>query len=42
MLNFPEYEEDSRKLKKVQDRIQHFREQCRHYVLNQNITHEID
>ena len=42
MLNFPEYEEDSRKLKKVQDLIQHFHEKCRHYVLNQNITHKID
>ena len=31
VLDFPENEGDSRKLKKVQELIQHFREQCRMY-----------
>ena len=34
---FPESEGDSRKLKKVQELVQHFCEQCRHYVPKQNI-----
>ena len=42
MLDFPENEGDSRKLKKVQELVQHFcGEQCsRHYVPKQNITHK--
>ena len=42
MLDFPENEGDSRKLKKVQELLQHFQEQCRHYVPKQNITYSID
>ena len=42
MINFPENEGDSRKLKKVQELVQHFQEQCRHYVSKQNITYSID
>ena len=42
MLNIPENEEDSRKLKKVQELVQHFQEQCTHYVPKQNITYSID
>ena len=30
ILDFTENEEDSRKLKKVQELVQHFSEQCRH------------
>ena len=37
MLIFPENEGDSRKIKKAEKIIQHFSEQCRHYVLKQNI-----
>ena len=36
MLDFQENEGDSRALKKVQELVQHFREQCKHYVLKQN------
>ena len=36
MLDFQENEGDSRALKKVQELVQHFREQCKHYVLTQN------
>ena len=42
MLNIPENEGDSRKLKKVQELVQHFQEQCRNYVPKQNITYSID
>ena len=42
MLDFPENERDSRKLKKVQELVQHFRKQCRHYVPEQNITLSTD
>ena len=39
-LDFPENEEDRRKLKKVQELVQHFRgEQCRDYVPKQNMTY---
>ena len=38
MLNFPGNEADSRKLKKVEELVQHFSEQCRHYVPKENIT----
>ena len=40
MLDSPENEGDSRKLKKVQELAQHFCEQCRRYVYvpKQNIT----
>ena len=37
MLNFPKNGGDSRKLMKVQEPVQHFSEQCRHYVPEQNI-----
>ena len=40
MLDFPENEGDSRKLKKVQELIQHFCEQGRHYAPKQNITYK--
>ena len=40
MLDFPENERDDRKLKKVQELVQHFCEQCRHYVPKQNITYK--
>ena len=40
MLDFPENERDSRKLKKVQELVQHFREQCRRYVPKQNMTYK--
>ena len=40
MLDFPENKGDSRKLKKVQELVQHFYEQCRHYILKQNITYK--
>ena len=36
MLDFQENEGDSRKLKKVQELVQHFR----HYVSKQNITYK--
>ena len=39
MLNFPENEGDSRKLRKVQGLVQHFQDQCRDYVPKQNITY---
>ena len=39
VLDFPENEGDSRKLKKVQELFQHFSEQCSHYVSKQNITY---
>ena len=42
MLNFPENEGDSRELKKVQELVPHFQEQCRHYAPKQNITYSID
>ena len=40
MLNFPENERDSRKLKQVQELVQHFREQFKHYVPKENITYK--
>ena len=40
MLDFPENEGDSRKLKKVEELVQHFSGQCRHYVPKQNITYK--
>ena len=40
MLDFQENEGDSRKLKKVEELVQHFSEQCRHYVPKQNITYK--
>ena len=40
MLDFPENERDDRKLKKVQELVQHFCEQCRHYVPKENITYK--
>ena len=42
MLNFPENERDSRKLKKIQELVQHFQEQCRYFLPKQNITYSID
>ena len=39
MLDFSEIERDSRKLKKVQELVQHFCEQFRHYVTKENITY---
>ena len=42
MLNFPENERDSRKLKKVEKLVHHISEQCRHYVPKQNVTHKYD
>ena len=41
MLDFPENERDSRKLKKLKELDQHFHgEQCRYYVPKQNITYK--
>ena len=41
MLDFPKNEEDSRKMKKEQELVQHFcDEQRRHYVPKQNITNK--
>ena len=40
MLDFQENEGDSRTLKKVEEPVQHFREQCKQYGLKQNITYE--
>ena len=40
MFDFPENEEDSRKFKKLEESVQHFSEQCRHYVQKQNITYK--
>ena len=40
MLDFPENKGDSRKLKELQKLVQHFQEQCRHYVPKQNITYK--
>ena len=40
MLDFPENEEDSRKFKKLEEWLQHFSEQCRHYVQKQNISYK--
>ena len=40
MLDFPENEGDSRKLKKVEELVQHFSDQCRHYVPKQNIAYK--
>ena len=40
MLDFTENERNSRKLKKVQELVQHFWEQCRHYVAKQNKTYK--
>ena len=37
-FDFPESEGDSRKSKKVQDLVQHFSRQCRHYVPKQIIN----
>ena len=39
MLNFPENEGDRRNLNKVQELLQHFCEQCRHYAPKQNIAY---
>ena len=33
MIDFPGSEGDSRKLKKVQELVQHFCEQCRHHYV---------
>ena len=38
MLNFPGTEENSKKLKKFLQKIQHFSEQCRHCIAKQNIS----
>ena len=38
MLNFPENLGDKRKLEKVQEVVQHFSEQCRHYVPKRKIS----
>ena len=38
MIDFPGSEGDSRKLKKVQELVQHFCEQCKNYVPKQNTT----
>ena len=40
VLDFPENEEDSRKLKKEHEVVQHFREQCIPYVPKRNITYK--
>ena len=40
MLDFPENKGNGKKLKKVEELVQHFREQCRHYVPKQNITYK--
>ena len=40
MLDFAENEGGSRKMKKVQELVQHFREQCTYYVPKQNITYK--
>ena len=40
MLNSRENEGDRRKLKKVEEQVQDFSEQCRHYVPEQNITYK--
>ena len=36
MLDFPANDGDSKKLKKVQELVQHFSKQCRHYLPKQN------
>ena len=38
MFNFPENKGDSRKLRKVQELVQNFSEEYRHYVQKQNIS----
>ena len=41
ILDFAENEGDRRKLTKVQELVQHFREQCTYYVVpKQNITYK--
>ena len=40
MLNFSEKKGNSKKLKKVQELVQQFREQCGHCVPKQNITYK--
>ena len=40
MLNSRGNEGDCRKLKKLEELVQHFSEQCRHYVPEQNITYK--
>ena len=40
ILDFPENEGGTKKLKKVQELVQPFKQQCRHYVSKQNITYE--
>ena len=40
MIDFLEREGDSRDLKKVQELVQHFCEQCKRYVPKQNITYK--
>ena len=39
-LDILENEGDSRKLKKVQELVQHFSEQCKHYVPKQNADYK--
>ena len=38
--SFPVNEGDSRKLKKAEELLQHFSEQCSHYVLKQILTYK--
>ena len=38
MLYFPENEGDSRELKEVEELVQHFEEQCRHYYVPKQYT----
>ena len=38
MLYFPENEGDSRELKEVEELVQHFGEQCRHYYVPKQYT----
>ena len=40
MLNFPENDGDSRKLKKPEELVQHFSKQFRHYIPAHNITYK--
>ena len=42
VCSIPENKGDSRKLKKVQELVQHFCEQCRHYVPKQDLTKNVD
>ena len=42
MRDFPENKGDNRKLKKVQKLVQHFQEQCRHYVPKHNVNYMLN